>query len=326
VIVSGFQMQNTGTSVFRVEGSHNRVTGNRMLNCGDGVQGDVHTYAIINSLVAGDHYNLIDSNSIEQPHNVALSMEGGPLGNVFSHNTIVGPFTIGAGSTMAIKVGSCSDGCYDGLPHVPTSFQFNTIQGWEDGAPYLGSSKVPFVRFLYNRIEGHSKQFLMARNSDDNMFVGNYFDDGNIVLMGARHLVRDNFVRTKTEGYYSGGPLVVYNTQDQVNAYGVYDPKFYRAFTDGQVIGNKLINLMSDQYFGVVTPIAPACDNAGITYKDNVLVGNGGTYFMGCTQNSANTYTNNAQLTPSNAGFDVNDTNPSVPYDASLTMQLVGSP
>ena len=319
VVLQGFTFTSTsGTSMVTIRGYRNRVSQCEFNGCGNGSGGAVINDSIVNVFGSGDRGVVVDNNTFTQVRNVAFSMVDDCGGVVFTHNTINGPKQFSGGETMAIKMGTISAGPSSTTPK--SWIQFNTINNWDDGYPYVASTKIANVTWAYNRIDGSTKQILESRNAYRTRWIGNYIVNGALVLMGAEHLVQHNVLRIGTgDGYYGGGPLVVYATQD---VSGI--PAFYLAMTGATITQNRIIRATASG-FGTVN-IQNGGNNAlnstitGNTISNNTVVGGTPSYEQFSTFGS-NTVSGNT-ITPYSSGLDPQP--PSVEYVSSEVRLLTG--
>jgi hypothetical protein len=319
VVLQGFTFTSTsGTSMVTIRGYRNRVSQCEFNGCGNGSGGSVINDSIVNVFGSGDRGVVVDNNTFTQVRNVAFSMVDDCGGVVFTHNTINGPKQFSSGETMAIKMGTISAGPSATTPK--SWIQFNTINNWDDGYPYVASTKIANVTWAYNRIDGSTKQILESRNAYRTRWIGNYIVNGALVLMGAEHLVQHNVLRIGTgDGYYGGGPLVVYATQD---VGGI--PAFYLAMTGATITQNRIIRATASG-FGTVN-----IQNGGFSGLNSTITGNTITNntVVGSTPGleqfstfGSNTLSGNT-ITPYTSGLDIQP--PAIEYVSSEVRLLTG--
>jgi hypothetical protein len=316
VVVMQFKVQdNGGTSVFRVEGYKNRVYDNYLSGAGDRHEGSYQGYALINSIVPGEHYNLIDKNYIDRPKGIAFSVVDGSFGNIFSHNTVIGPWDMSAPrETEAIKIGCCDN------KHspIPTVFQFNSIINWDGADPYVGSSKADSTWFSYNKISGTSRQYWNVRNPNNNKVVGNFIDNGSLDVMGSGHVIKYNYLRVKPggEGWYGAGPMVLHNGENG---------GFYANVTSTTIDSNTLV-FGNASGFSAMHAAKQTCSNSGNTITNNTIIAVSANYIDGCIASTMNTLSNNKFIAYSSAGTQATDSDPWIKYDPAYTKMLLSSP
>ena len=319
VVLQGFTFTSTsGTSMVTIRGYRNRVSQCEFNGCGNGSGGAVINDSIVNVFGSGDRGVVVDNNTFTQVRNVAFSMVDDCGGVVFTHNTINGPKQFSSGETMAIKMGTISAGPSATTPK--SWIQFNTINNWDDGYPYVASTKIANVTWAYNRIDGSTKQILESRNAYRTRWIGNYIVNGALVLMGAEHLVQHNVLRIGTgDGYYGGGPLVVYATQD---VSGI--TAFYLAMTGATITQNRIIRATASG-FGTVN-----IQNGGFSGLNSTITGNTITNntVVGSTPGleqfstfGSNTLSGNT-ITPYTSGLDIQP--PAIEYVSSEVRLLTG--
>lgn len=250
-VIDGLRFEGTGASVVTISGLGNRLTNSTFVECGDGTSGGSSGLILLDN-PAPDGVNdpdglqrpliqrsaLVDGNSFVRPKNTVIWQNHGLLGNAYVGNTIVGPHGIAeGGESEAIKIGFGF-----AAEQTNTLIAFNEITRWV-GWPYMIGIKSSGVTVLGNVLDGGR---LEIRYGDRARIERNIILNGDLMISGPGHLVSGNVV-VSTSARDRLGPLVLVGSSSQQNDSGNYDgvtkPKYYRAVTNSEIVGNTFVSL-----------------------------------------------------------------------------------
>ncbi len=299
VAVVGFTFdRSVGSFAVTLNGSDNRLVGNRFDGAGDGRDGSSAALVFVDGdpswrggIMADrppaptvERRNRIEGNVFLQPRNVVYYQMHGAAGNVFSGNVIEGPNGIPAGESMAIKVGYG-----DGPDDVALTIAHNSIRDWGRTEPYTIGVKASGVRILDNRLDRGS---IMIRAGDRAEIAGNRIEDGSLLLTGDGHRVTENLIRT-VDPAHGFGPLMLHVRGVTTNRFGTFDgvrgAVFQREVTGSTIVGNTFVAVGAHRsVISALSQFTPVTDHlaTGNTVHDNLLVRDGDGPFVGATGGS----------------------------------------
>jgi hypothetical protein len=285
VAIVGFTFdKSVGSFAVTLNGSDNRLVGNRFDGAGDGRDGSSAALVFVDGdpgwrggIMADrppapivERRNRVEGNVFLQPRNVVYYQMHGAAGNVVAGNVIEGPNGIPTGESMAIKVGYG-----DGPDDVALTIAHNSIRDWGRTEPYTIGVKATGVRILDNHLDRGS---IMIRAGDHAEIEGNRIDDGSLLLTGDGHRIAENLIRT-IDPAHRFGPLLLHVRGVTTNRFGTFDgvrgAVFQREVTGSTIVGNTFVAVGEQR--SVITALSqftPVADHlvTGNTMRDNLLV------------------------------------------------------